>query len=178
MIVTEFYKTSEEIVGACLAAKSLAPADFPSDLPSTPLLAGAPGWYDFEEQTWPIGEAIRRSLKTMPLLRRDSSMTTAILSVVRCVNLRRGRQSFVMALGYKTAANHSPVIAAYLQDPDICGQAVDTLLKMQAPGHVTQVDVLLSHNQPWIRRLAKRYVERYGVPPNNSFKPKPLRGSA
>jgi hypothetical protein len=178
MIVTEFYKTSEEIVGACLAASSLAPLDFPPDLPTTPLLSGAPGWYDFEEQTWPIGEAIERSLKSNPSLRLDTASTSAILSVVHCVNLRRGRQSFVMALGHKAVVLHAPTLAAYLNDQDICGHVLDALLKMQAPDFAEQVSVLLNHKQSWVRRLARRYMERYGVLPNNSFKPNPLRGSA
>ncbi len=163
MIVTELYTTPDEIIGACMAARSLAPLEFPQDLPTTALLSGAPGWYDFEEQTWPIGEAIHRSLKAKPRLRRDTSVNRAIFSVVNCVNLRRGRQSFVMALGYTTAAEHAASIAALTDDPDICGHAIETLLKMQAPGYVTQASALIRHKQPWIRKLAKRYVERYGA---------------
>ena len=178
MIVTESYTTPEQIIGACVATKALAPAECPPDLPTSPLLSGEPGWYDFEEQAWPIGEAIHRSLKAKSQLRRDTSVTQAIFGVIGCRNLRRGRQSFVLALGYTTASQHAAGIAALLSDPDICGHVVDTLLKMQVSGYELQVAELARHQQPWVRRLSRRYVARYGVPPDNSFKPKPLRGSA
>ena len=166
MAITELYETPESIIGACLSATALAPAEFPPDLPTTPLLLGAPGWYDFEWQAWAIGEAVRRSLKDKPQFRRNVSVTDAICSVAVCRNLRRGRQSFVMSLGYTTAASCSPAIAQLLYDPDVDGHAVDTLLKMQVSGYGAEVADLSRHKHAWIRRLAKRYAERYGVPPN------------
>jgi hypothetical protein len=83
-----------------------------------------------------------------------------------------------MALGFTSAAAHASDLAPLVADPDVDGQVMDTLLKMRAPGFGAQATFLLSHKQAWVRRLAKRYIDRYGVPPNNSFKPMPLRGTA
>ena len=163
MIVTELYVKTDQIVGACVSVRALAPATFPVDLPTSKLLSGAPGWYDFEEQAWPIGEAICRSLKAAPKLRKDPAVLNALASVVRCVNLRRGRQSFVMALSTKSAAAFATELASYLTDPDIDGHALDALIKIGAGGFISQVLPLANHPQAWVRRLAKRYLERYGA---------------
>ena len=77
------------------------------------------------------------------------------------LNLRRGRQSFVMALGFTGAAHLAPRVARFLADPDVDGQVIDTLLKMRAPGFVAAVRPLLTDTHAWIRNLAKKYVARY-----------------
>jgi hypothetical protein len=51
--------------------------------------------------------------------------------------------------------------SAFLSDSDVDGQVVHTLLKMRAGGYAEAVAPLLQSEKPWIRRLAKKYVERY-----------------
>src|SRR4051812_12097088 len=98
--MTERFTTADEVIAACEAARSLAPAEVLSDLAPDAAIGGAPGWHPFEHAAWPIGESIRLSLKEAPLLKRDSGALDAVAGVVSCRNLRRGRQSFVMALGF------------------------------------------------------------------------------
>ena len=51
-----------------------------------------------------------------------------------CRNLRRGRQSFIMLLGFKAAEPFAGEIAHDLRDRDVDGHVLDTPLKMRAPG--------------------------------------------
>jgi hypothetical protein len=154
----------ERILDACSAALALAPDSYPEDLTTTESLTGAPGWYPFEHKAWSIGEDVRQWLLRQPKLKRDPSIQQAIINVIRCVNLRRGRQSFVMLVGFTAAQGWAPTIAEYLDDPDIYGHALDTLLKMRAPGYAARVQPLLASKFTWIRNLARKYMERYSAP--------------
>jgi hypothetical protein len=159
--MTERFTTPDEVIDACEAARSLAPTEVPSDLAPDASIGGAPGWHPFEHAAWPIGESIRLSLKEAPSLKRDSRALDAVADVVRCRNLRRGRQSFVMALGFTGAARYAPVLADYLTDPDIAGQVLDTLRQMRAGGYDGAVAPLLRARHAWIRNLARRYLDRF-----------------
>jgi hypothetical protein len=161
MVVTKLYETPEAIIAACLSAMALAPPIFPMDLPPDPLASDVPAWHKFENSAWAIGETIRQSLKARPNLKRDPAVLHAIIEVIKNRNLRRGRESFVMLLGFTGAAKHAATVAGFAGDPDVCGHVVDTLLKMRVPGYIAQVSELTSHKRAWIRRLAKKYVERY-----------------
>jgi hypothetical protein len=157
------YKTPEEIVAACHESLSMAPTAYPPDLPAREDLLGAPGWYSFENSAWPIGEDIRQSFKAVPKLKRSPEALEAVMSVVEQTHLRRGRQSFVMALGFTAASFLAGRVACFLSDKDVDGQVIDTLLKMRAPGFVAAVRPLLEADKTWIRNLAKKYVQRYTV---------------
>ncbi len=153
--------TPGDICTKCGHAIRLAPEKFPEDLPTTPLLAGAADWYSFELEAWAIGEAVRQALVGNPKLRKSEMVQECILSVIETRNLRRGRQSFVMCLGFTAAAHHAERLIPLLRDPDVDGQVVDTLLKMKAGSYGREVAPLLRARHAWIRKLARRYVERF-----------------
>jgi hypothetical protein len=155
-------ETAESVLAACAVAKAMAPAAIPPTLPPDPSISFAPGWHSFERPAWEVGEQVRQAFNAYPKLKKVAELQEAVLDVATYRNLRRGRQSFVMALGFVGAAGHAPTLAPLLHDPDVDGQVVDCLLKMRAPGFASQVSILLSHNQAWVRRLAHRYIERYG----------------
>ena len=159
--MAELYTTPEAIVAACLAVKALAPRDYPADLPNSDI-TGAPAWHAFEHEAWATGENVRQSFQAYPRLKNDSAALHAVLDVIRYRNLRRGRESFVMALGFTGAAMHAPALAELIDDPDLSGHVVDTLLKMRAAGYSSQVSPLTKHQRAWVRRLAQRYVARFG----------------
>lgn len=150
-----------QIFAACEHALRLAPAEYPKTLSSYKEFAGAPEWYSFEQDAWPIGESIRRAFVENPKLKRKDAVLAKIVEVARCRNLRRGRQSFVMALGFVAARNYAEALVPFLSDPDVNGQVLFTLIKMKAPGFAREVTPLLLSNQTWIRRLAKKYIDRY-----------------
>jgi len=66
-----------------------------------------------------------------------------------------------MALGFVAAREFADTVAPFLSDPDVEGQVLDTLIKMKAPGYTQQAVSLLHSDKAWIRRLAKKYVDRY-----------------
>jgi len=152
--------TEQDICAACDLAISLSPVTYPPTLPSSQQLSGAPEWYPFEHEVWPIGEKIRLAFVKDRSLRRHSAFAK-VAKVVGYPNLRRGRQSFVMALEFPEACQFAPVIAQLVTDPDVDGQVVHTLLKMKAGGYRELIEPLLHSDKTWIRRLAKRYVERF-----------------
>lgn len=68
----------------------------------------------------------------------------------------------MMALGFVGARQFAMRLVPFLCDSDVDGQVLDTLLKMKAGGHGQAVAPLAHSNKAWIRRLAKKYLERYG----------------
>jgi hypothetical protein len=156
-------ETPDEIVRVCAEARRLAPADSPSDLPPSPITPEVPAWHRFEHEAWAIGETVRQSLSKKPALRRHVGVQRAILETINTPQLRRGRQSFIMALGFTAAASHAPALLPLLKDSDVDGHVVDTLLKMRVHSFDAEVRPLLDANQAWIRRLARQYIVRNAV---------------
>jgi hypothetical protein len=141
----------------------MAPDIYPPDLPSRPELLGAPDWYSFEHAVWPIGEQLRNSFKTRPKLKLDLGGVGAVMDVIECNSLRRGRQSFVMAIGFTAAYPLATRLARFLDDKDIDGQVIAALLKMRVSDFVAEVSPLMKAEKTWIRNLAKKYVQRYSA---------------
>jgi hypothetical protein len=152
------------VFALCDRALRLAPMELLTALPSTKELRGAPEWYPFEAEAWSLGEHIRlafakyRNLRTRPAFSR-------VLEVCLDRTLRRGRQSFVMAMGFPQAREFASALLPLLSDSDVDGQVVGTLSKMRAYGYADQVEPLLQADKAWIRRLARRYIERCGPAP-------------
>ena len=153
--------SEQEILAACEEAIRLAPAEFPPTLPPSKELLGAPEWYPFENQAWPIGESIRQAFVRNPRLKKRENMLAKVAEVATCRNLRRGRQSFIMALGFVSARHYAERLVVFLNDPDVDGQVLNTLIKMKAPTYTREVSALLQSEKAWIRRVAKKYLDRY-----------------
>jgi len=156
--------SADEIFEACEKALSLAPAEYPPSLPSSKELLGAPDWYAFEHEAWRIGESVRRSFVQNPRLKKNEAVLNRVLEVANCRNLRRGRQSFVMALAFVAARQRAKALSLFLRDPDVGGQVLYTLIKMKTPEFVREVEPLLQSEKTWIRNLAKKYLSRHGLP--------------
>ena len=104
---TPIPESEEQIVAECKRALSLASMDWPPTLPPSQYSWGAPEWYSFEQEAWLIGEGIRQAFAKQPKLRK-SSIFGNVAEVACCRNLRRGRQSFTMALAYVAAREYAP----------------------------------------------------------------------
>jgi hypothetical protein len=156
--------SEEEILAACEEAIGLAPAEFPPSLPPSKELLGAPDWYPFERQAWPIGESVRQAFSRNPKLRKREVLLSKVAEVATCRNLRRGRQSFIMALGFVSARHYAEPLAAFLDDPDVNGHVLHTLFKMGASGFTREANLLLHSDKKWKRRWAKKYLDRYSSP--------------
>ena len=101
--MSESQNPKEEVLSACDRVLSFAPSEYPPDLPTREGLFGAPEWYSFEWKAWEIGENIRHHLKENPKLKANTDLLGRIISVIQCRNLRRGRQSFVLLMGFRGA---------------------------------------------------------------------------
>jgi hypothetical protein len=154
-------ESEEHIIAACERALSIAPPEWPVDLPPSKELFGAREWYPFEHEAWAIGESIRRALVKHPKLKKRTALVSKVAEVATCRNLRHGRQSFVMAIGFVDACPFAATLVPFLRDADVEGHVIDTLLKMKAGGFSHAVSPLLQSEKSWIRRKARKYVDRY-----------------
>jgi hypothetical protein len=156
--------SEEEVVATCELAIGLAPLEWLADLPSPERVAGSLGlrqWHAFERDTWPIGEAIRRAFVQFPKLKKRTALIGKVVEVATHRNLRRGRQSFLMAMGFVYASQYAATLVPFLRDSDVDGQIVHTLLKMRASGYARVVATLLGSKEAWKLLLARKYIERY-----------------
>jgi hypothetical protein len=69
-----------------------------------------------------------------------------------------------MALGFVSARPYAEPLGAFLDDPDVDGHVLQTLLKMRAPGFARKAKLLFRSEKSWIRRWAKKYFDRYPSP--------------
>jgi len=155
-------ESEEQVLAACEAALCLAPAEWHPDLPISDELLGVPDWYAFEHAAWPIGESVRRAFSQHPSLKKRTTLISKVTEVATCRNLRHGRQSFIMALGFVGARQVAKALVPLLSDSDVDGQVLDTLLKMKAGGFAQAVAPWAQSKKAWVRRLARKYLERYG----------------
>ena len=118
-------------------------------------------WREHEHRIWKFGEDIRQLLAQSTALRKDTDLQHNYMKVIKNRNGGRGRQSFVMLLGYKSCQSHATSLAEELDDPDIDGHVIYTLLKMRADGFRREIEPFRSHKVTWIRNKARQYCERY-----------------
>ena len=127
-------------------------------LPPDETLGGVPAWREFEHKIWAIGEEIRQLLLKAPRLRADKLLQGQFVEIACDKRAHRGRQSFIMLLGYRSCDEHAERLAEHLDDPFVNGHVVGTIYKMRAPGHSDRVRPLLNDNMAWVRNEAGRYL--------------------
>jgi hypothetical protein len=88
-------------------------------------------------------------------------MLAKVAEVATCTNLRRGRQSFIMALGFGSARHFAERLVVFLNDPDVDGQVLDTLIKIKTSSYIREVGAVLQSDKRWIRKLAQKYLDRH-----------------
>jgi hypothetical protein len=154
--------TREQIIDLITQAEKAIPPEQVEDLPPAPYSSGAPEWHAYEHTVWQCGETIRQLLSKKTSLRRNSDLQDGFMRVACNAKAKRGRQSFVMLLGYTSFAHRAPELIGQLTDPCVTGHVIDTLLKMRCDDYVTRVQPFTAHITAWIRKKAITYVERYG----------------
>lgn len=127
--------------------------------PSSTTRSDPPKWHDFEFTVWELGEKIRQALTECTSLRKDVDLQRAFLELAVDRRADRGRQAFIMLLGFKSCADHAPRLVGELDDLDVAGHVVSTLYKMKASGFTAQVRPFANDKRAWIRKEAKRYLE-------------------
>jgi hypothetical protein len=91
-----------------------------------------------------------------PKLKKRAALIAKVVEVATHRNLRRGRQSFVMAIGFVDASQYAATLVPFLSDSDVDGQIVHTLRQMRASGHARVVATLLGSNEAWKLLLARK----------------------
>jgi len=155
-------KKREQILALIEKAEKAIPSELKADLPPGQYTSGAPEWYDFEYQIWDYGEKIRQLLTENKSLRRDIELQRAFVRVACNSNAKRGRQSFVMLLGYVCCAQFAVDIASQLTDPCVDGHVIDTLTKMRCSDFVEDIKPFTTDKTAWVRKAAKQYIQKYG----------------
>lgn len=147
-----------EIENLIVAAHGLIPDEMLEMLPPEKDLLGAPGWRSFENQLWQTGERIRAVLLKYPRLRADGHVQSQILEIACDRRAHRGRQSFVMLLGFRCCRAHAGRLADHLDDACVDGHVIKALCMMRAPGYSSAIQPFATHEKTWIRNLAKKYL--------------------
>ncbi len=136
-----------------------APAEVPPDLPLSPT-SGQPEWYAFEHRVWSEGVALQALLAPTAHLRKHPIVLDAVVRVLECRGLRRGRQAFAPLLEIRAAASFAPRLVPLLADPDIGGHVVAALVRMRAPSLRSHLAPFTESPHAWVRRLARSYLAR------------------
>lgn len=142
-------------------AQGLIPKQLEPDLPPTQLLPDVAEWHSYEHEIWKLGAEIRQLIATCPSLRNDEELNTKIVSICLNPNTKRGRQSFIMLLGYKQHSNFAPDLIAQVTDGHVTGHILDTISKMKISGYSHIMRQYTDHETTWIKNVAKRYLTQY-----------------
>ncbi len=122
--------STAEVKGAGLSLVARAESLIPERrVPELAPLSGnpdVPEWHGFELKVWEIGEQIRQILARHQSLRKDRELQEAFVRILTNANAKRGRQSFVMLLGYKSCQVHAATVAAQINDPNVTGHVIST----------------------------------------------------
>jgi hypothetical protein len=154
-------EAKEYASGSIANAESLIPEEYVPNLPPIESLKDIPKWHDFEEKIWSLGEELRQLLVDFPRLRKDKDLQEGFVRISVNQNAKRGRQSFILLLGYKFCVHHANQIASQINDPFVNGHVISTLKKMQVSDFVTQVKPFLNSKFTWIRKESKKYLAKY-----------------
>jgi len=93
-----------ELLALIEKAEALVPGTLVDPLPSAEGSGGEPAWHGFERALWGLGEKIRQRLLRHPRLRADGEIQERLVAIATDRRARRGRQSFILLLGYKVFA--------------------------------------------------------------------------
>lgn len=152
-------ETKHAILKKIKEAESLVPQNIEPDLPPTQLLPNIPEWHSYEHKIWKLGEDIRQLFLLYPSLKSDKEIHLQILDICLNPNSKRGRQSFIMLLGYKQFSDYAEVLITQVNDEFVTGHILDTILKMKVSGYGRIMENYINYNITWIRNVAKRYLK-------------------
>ena len=151
------------ILGLIEKANELTPKTLENDLPPIEGFPDVPSWHDYELAIWKLGEEIRQILIEHTSLRKDDMVNEKIINLCTNTNAKRGREPFVLILGYKHNQVYADKIKILINDRYVDGHIIDTILKMQAKGYEKEIQPIATHKTTWIRKIAIKYLEKYGT---------------
>jgi len=153
----------DKIIDLINKAKYLTPDKLEKDLEPIDGFPDVPNWHHYENKIWVIGENIRQIIFSKKSLRKDKEITDLILEFCLNKNSKRGKQPFVLLLGYKHLSDYAPKLIRIINDKYVDGHVIDTIYKMQAKGYEKDIQPFAKHKIFWIRKTALKYLEKYGT---------------
>lgn len=121
-------------------------------------------WVNHESLTWSIGERIRQALRRHRKLRSDPALWLAIEAIATNAAVGKGREPFVMLLGQYGGRDRAPILLQLLDDPEVAGHALYALRLLGVPGAERKARELECSRRTWIRKEAKKYLEKVAPP--------------
>jgi len=161
--MTKLPMEKDKIINLLSKAKDLTPGELEKDLEPIEGFPDVPNWHDYENKIWAIGENIRQIIFSKKSLRKDEEINDLIIEFCLNKNSKRGRQPFVLLLGYKHLSDYAPKLIRLINDKYVDGQIIDAIYKMQAKGYGKEIRPFVTHKIIWIRKTAIKYLEKYGT---------------
>lgn len=158
-------EAKKRIIELIKATKKLTPDLHESDLPSFEASPDVPLWHSYESEIWELGEEIRQILAEHKDLRKDDFINDNIITFCLNKNAKRGRQSFILLLGYKNLSEYASQLIKMIEDKSVDGQIIDTIYKMQAVGFEEEIRPFINDKHIWIKKAAIKYIDKYGTQP-------------
>ncbi len=152
----------KEVIRLIKKAQKLPPEVLEPDLPNSQFY-DVPEWHDYELKIWEIGEQIRKIILEDKLLRKDDEINDLIIDLCFNKNAKRGRQSFVSLFAYKQLSNYAEKLILLIDDEFINGHVIDAIYKMQVTGFKKEIEPFTNHKEAWVRKIATKYIEKYGT---------------
>ena len=148
------------VLGLIDEAESITPKEFEDDLPMMADVPDVPEWHDYEHKIWRIGEQIRHVLIDHKSLRKDKLITDRILKFCLNKNSKRGRESFIMLLGYKHNQHLAGELIGLINDKYVYGHVIGTINKIKIEGFEKEIGQHLNDNRTWIRKASEKYINK------------------
>ena len=125
--------------------KQVIPSQLQPDLPPGKYSGKQPEWYSFEHTVWGMGEKIRQIFVEYKALQKDTDILDEIIKICTNPNAKRGRQSFIMLLGYKHCFTYGDKLITQINDCGVYGHVIYTLLKMRAYNFTKEIKPFLNN---------------------------------
>lgn len=141
----------------------------------TPEMRGAAAWLAFEMKIYNLGKALPLVMRKLDLWKGESEVLDAVAAVMKKREYKRGRQTFILALGEHGSGAYAEALGAALRDDEVAGYAMRALFDGGHAGYGTEVRAAASKSDVvWVQNAAKRYVERFDAdaPAASTVQPK------
>lgn len=154
-------ETKQIILELIEKAENLTPEKMEKDLPNMKNHPDIREAHFYENEIWRIGEEIRVLILEHKGLRKDDFINDKIINFCLNRNSKCGRESFIMLLWYKHNQKYAEKLASLIDDKYVYGHIIEGLNKLQVEGYCEKVSKFTNDNKTWVKKQAKKYVEKY-----------------
>jgi hypothetical protein len=124
----------------------------------TPELKDSAAWTAFEMKIMQLGRAVDFVMRKLDCWKGRGPVLDAAAVVAAEPRYRRGRQSFVAALGEHGDGAYGAELVPLLADLEMTGYVVKALHKGANAGYLDQVLSAAEGQRPWVQNAARAYA--------------------